>query len=135
MIRPLLPDMTKSELHAVMTGGFATIAGSVLAAYILFGVRIRCNLRVLNVLNLISMEIKGVYFISLFNYNRCTTAIHNVNDSYKGQNTFSFAGTNCAAIRGQITHSLNLHPYMYITYRTRETQQKRQSRQYSSRLQ
>ena len=27
-------DMTKSEIHAVMTGGFATIAGSVLAAYI-----------------------------------------------------------------------------------------------------
>ena len=27
MIKPYLPDMTKSELHAVMTGGFATIAG------------------------------------------------------------------------------------------------------------
>ena len=27
-----------SELHAIMTGGFATIAGSVLAAYIEFGV-------------------------------------------------------------------------------------------------
>jgi nucleoside permease NupC len=33
--------MTKSELHAVMTGGFATIAGGVLAAYISFGVSIR----------------------------------------------------------------------------------------------
>ena len=33
-------DMTKSEIHAVMTGGFATIAGSVLAAYIRFGVAI-----------------------------------------------------------------------------------------------
>ena len=30
--------MTPSELHAVMTGGFATIAGSVLAAYVSFGV-------------------------------------------------------------------------------------------------
>ena len=30
--------MTKSELHAVMVGGFATIAGGVLAAYIKFGV-------------------------------------------------------------------------------------------------
>jgi len=30
--------MTHSELHAVMTGGFATIAGSVLATYISFGV-------------------------------------------------------------------------------------------------
>lgn len=38
LIKPYLPDMTKSELHAVMTGGFATIAGSVLAAYISFKV-------------------------------------------------------------------------------------------------
>ena len=33
-----LQDMTKSEIHAVMTSGFATIAGSVLAAYISFKV-------------------------------------------------------------------------------------------------
>ena len=33
-------DMTKSEIHAVMTGGFATIAGSVLAAYIRFDLTI-----------------------------------------------------------------------------------------------
>lgn len=38
LIRPYLPILTKSELHAVLTGGFATIAGSVLAAYINFGV-------------------------------------------------------------------------------------------------
>lgn len=30
--------MTESELHAVMTGGFATIAGSVLAAYVNAGI-------------------------------------------------------------------------------------------------
>jgi CNT family concentrative nucleoside transporter len=33
-IRPYLPTMTRSQLCAVMTGGFATIAGSVLAAYV-----------------------------------------------------------------------------------------------------
>ena len=38
LIRPLVGDMTRSELHAIMTGGFATIAGSVLGAYIAFGV-------------------------------------------------------------------------------------------------
>jgi len=38
LIRPFLPTMTRSELHAVMTGGFATIAGGVLAIYISFGV-------------------------------------------------------------------------------------------------
>ncbi|XP_070538776.1 solute carrier family 28 member 3-like [Ptychodera flava] len=38
LIRPFLVHMTRSELHAVMVGGFATIAGSVLAAYIAFGV-------------------------------------------------------------------------------------------------
>ncbi|NXF93556.1 S28A3 protein, partial [Eubucco bourcierii] len=38
LVRPYLPYITKSELHAVMTAGFATIAGSVLGAYISFGV-------------------------------------------------------------------------------------------------
>ncbi|XP_063689091.1 solute carrier family 28 member 3-like isoform X3 [Bolinopsis microptera] len=38
MIRPFLPRMTNSEIHAVMTGGFATIAGGVLAAYIGMGI-------------------------------------------------------------------------------------------------
>uniref|UniRef100_A0A8C5AJZ3 Solute carrier family 28 member 1 n=1 Tax=Gadus morhua TaxID=8049 RepID=A0A8C5AJZ3_GADMO len=38
LIRPYLKDMTESEIHAVMTGGFATIAGSVMGAFISFGV-------------------------------------------------------------------------------------------------
>ncbi|NWJ12237.1 S28A1 protein, partial [Crypturellus undulatus] len=38
LIRPYLADMTKSEIHAVMTGGFSTIAGTVLGAYISFGI-------------------------------------------------------------------------------------------------
>ncbi|ELU00517.1 hypothetical protein CAPTEDRAFT_181428 [Capitella teleta] len=38
LIRPLINDMTASELHAVMVGGFGTIAGSVLATYIVFGI-------------------------------------------------------------------------------------------------
>ncbi|CAB4066925.1 SLC28A [Lepeophtheirus salmonis] len=38
IIKPYLHMMTKSEIHAVMAGGFATIAGSVLAAFIIFGV-------------------------------------------------------------------------------------------------
>ncbi|XP_039195425.1 sodium/nucleoside cotransporter 1-like [Crotalus tigris] len=38
LIRPYLGDMTRSEVHAVMTGGFATIAGSVMGAYISFGI-------------------------------------------------------------------------------------------------
>ncbi|MBX3357272.1 MAG: hypothetical protein KF745_02470 [Phycisphaeraceae bacterium] len=33
-VRPYIPTMTRSQLMAVMTGGFATIAGSVLAAYV-----------------------------------------------------------------------------------------------------
>ena len=40
MIRPFIKDMTRSELHAVCTGGFATIAGSVMAAYIEMGVSV-----------------------------------------------------------------------------------------------
>lgn len=38
VVRPFLPHMTKSELFAVMTGGLASIAGSVLAGYALLGV-------------------------------------------------------------------------------------------------
>lgn len=40
MIRPFLNDMTMSELHAIMTGGFATMAGGVMAAFVLLGVSI-----------------------------------------------------------------------------------------------
>jgi CNT family concentrative nucleoside transporter len=35
LIKPFIERMTKSELMAVMTGGFATVAGGVLAAYVL----------------------------------------------------------------------------------------------------
>jgi CNT family concentrative nucleoside transporter len=34
LIRPYLAGMTRSELNAIMTGGMATIAGSIMAAYI-----------------------------------------------------------------------------------------------------
>jgi CNT family concentrative nucleoside transporter len=36
VVKPFIDEMTKSELHAVMTGGFATIAGGVMAMYVLF---------------------------------------------------------------------------------------------------
>ena len=36
LVRPYLRGMTMSELHAVMVGGFATIAGSVFALYVAF---------------------------------------------------------------------------------------------------
>jgi CNT family concentrative nucleoside transporter len=38
VIKPYLPKMTRSEIMALMTGGMATIAGGVLAAYVGFGV-------------------------------------------------------------------------------------------------
>ncbi len=38
VIRPFVPTMTRSELMAVMVGGFATIAGGVLAAYVGMGI-------------------------------------------------------------------------------------------------
>lgn len=36
LVRPFVPKMTKSELLCLMTGGMATIAGGVLAAYVAF---------------------------------------------------------------------------------------------------
>lgn len=38
VIRPYLSTMTRSEIMALMTGGMATIAGGVLAAYVAFGI-------------------------------------------------------------------------------------------------
>lgn len=38
LVRPFLSTMTLSELNAVMVGGFATIAGGVMAVYISFGI-------------------------------------------------------------------------------------------------
>lgn len=38
VIRPYISRMTSSELMAVMTGGFATVAGGVLAVYVGFGI-------------------------------------------------------------------------------------------------
>ncbi|GLH02199.1 Sodium/nucleoside cotransporter [Gryllus bimaculatus] len=39
IIKPYIKDLTKSEIHAIMTAGFATVSGTVLAAYISFGVK------------------------------------------------------------------------------------------------
>lgn len=38
LVRPFLNKMTRSELNAVMVGGFGTVAGGVMAGYILLGV-------------------------------------------------------------------------------------------------
>ena len=38
LIKPYLSELTRSEIHAVMTGGFASISGSILGAFIAFGV-------------------------------------------------------------------------------------------------
>jgi len=36
LVRPYIPKMTRSELHCIMVGGFATVAGGVMAAYVGF---------------------------------------------------------------------------------------------------
>ena len=38
LVKPFLEGMTESELHAIMVGGFATVAGGVLAGYVQMGV-------------------------------------------------------------------------------------------------
>ncbi|PYO62226.1 MAG: NupC/NupG family nucleoside CNT transporter [Gemmatimonadetes bacterium] len=40
-IRPFLPSMTRSELMTVMTAGMAHVSGSIMAAYIAFGIEAR----------------------------------------------------------------------------------------------
>ncbi len=41
VVKPYIPSMTRSELFAVMVGGMATVAGSVMAGYVLLGVELR----------------------------------------------------------------------------------------------
>ncbi len=41
IVKPFIPTMTKSELFAVMVGGLATVAGSVLAGYVTIGVELK----------------------------------------------------------------------------------------------
>lgn len=41
LIAPYIAELTRSEIHAVMTGGLAGISGTILGAYISFGVRRR----------------------------------------------------------------------------------------------
>lgn len=41
VVKPYITSMTRSELFAVMVGGMATVAGSVLAGYVLLGVELR----------------------------------------------------------------------------------------------
>lgn len=38
LIKPFIPYLTRAECHQVMCSGFATISGSVLLAYISFGI-------------------------------------------------------------------------------------------------
>ena len=38
LLKPLLPHLTRSQFFVVMTGGFASVAGGVLSAYISMGV-------------------------------------------------------------------------------------------------
>src|SRR2546428_11738115 len=40
-IRPFLPAMTKSEVMTVVTAGMAHVSGSIMAAYIAFGIEAR----------------------------------------------------------------------------------------------
>ena len=58
MIKPYFNDMTNSEIHAVMTGGFATIAGAALAGYIRYFAR-------MNTCNTVDIEKKMLFFTAL----------------------------------------------------------------------
>ena len=37
IIKPYIKSLTHSEIHSIMVSGFATVSGTVLAAYISFG--------------------------------------------------------------------------------------------------
>jgi CNT family concentrative nucleoside transporter len=41
VVKPFIPTMTRSELFAVMVGGLATVAGSILAGYVSLGIELK----------------------------------------------------------------------------------------------
>jgi CNT family concentrative nucleoside transporter len=41
VVKPFIPTMTQSELFAVMVGGLATVAGSILAGYVIIGIDLK----------------------------------------------------------------------------------------------
>ncbi|XP_071108417.1 solute carrier family 28 member 3-like [Haliotis cracherodii] len=77
MIRPFLKTMTKSELHAVMTGGFATVSGSVLGAYVTYGVKAN------HLLAASVMSAPAALAISKLTYPETEKSKVNQNDVYK----------------------------------------------------
>lgn len=64
LVRPYLETMTLSELHCLMTSGFATVAGSTLAAYISFGVCFSFSLSLSPFRYLVAYLIHFVYLFS-----------------------------------------------------------------------
>ncbi|CAG5116017.1 unnamed protein product, partial [Candidula unifasciata] len=76
MIRPFLSEMTKSEMHAVMTGGFATIAGAVMAAYIVYGVPAN------HLLSASVMSAPAALAVSKLFYPETETSKHKARDVY-----------------------------------------------------
>lgn len=60
LIRPYLSKMTKSELHTVLTSGYACIAGSLFAAYVSFGVIFKYS-------NLIFILVWRIFVVNIFN--------------------------------------------------------------------
>ena len=64
LLKPALVDVTDSELHAIMTAGFASTAGAVLAAYISFGVSASDLLAATVMVRLISFYIHVIQCIT-----------------------------------------------------------------------
>lgn len=79
MIRPFLERMTKSEIHAVMTGGFATVAGSVLGAYVAY------DIKASYLLGASVMSAPAALAMSKLTYPETESTDINEDEVYKGQ--------------------------------------------------
>ena len=65
LIKPYVASMTQSELHAVMSGGFATIAGGVMAAYGYFVFLFRQNSLPIKLIRFLLLLV-AYFFLNLF---------------------------------------------------------------------
>ncbi|KAK2513836.1 Slc28a3 [Columba guinea] len=69
MVRPYLPYITISEIHAIMTAGFSTIAGTVFGAYVSFGLVANILVNLISFLSLLAFIDSALSWVGdLFNY-------------------------------------------------------------------
>uniref|UniRef100_A0A665VGL7 Sodium/nucleoside cotransporter n=1 Tax=Echeneis naucrates TaxID=173247 RepID=A0A665VGL7_ECHNA len=105
LIKPYISGLTLSEIHAVMTGGFASISGTILGAYISFGVEPSHLLAASLMSAPASLAIAKAFWPETESRN-VTTRDHHINMSKNLLEAASHGASSAAALVANIVVSL-----------------------------